>query len=320
MMVRGWLVVVAAVALVGCSAAPVVKREPLERLFAGVDPAMLRGRPERVDARDAARPGGVGETALAAEVDRRRAEVEQAPQDAQRRHRLALALMQAGEVEEAARQWEKAVELDPDFTKAYYNLGVCSYTLGLIDDAETHWLKAVELEPTHVSGHYNLGVLKHSAQALEEAADHYRQCIALAPQNRHLKAQVNLGLALAGQKEFDRAREVWERLLSQNPQCFNACYNLGVLSQQRGEVVAAVRFWQRAADISLDEVAREMGDESAGRRIKALAYYNLGVAADEAGDLGKAIAYFRQAFELDSTNPLIRQAWRSAVRQERLGY
>ena len=72
MMVRGFLIVVVAVALVGCSRAPVAKREPLDRLFAGVDPAMLRGRPERVDARDAARPGRVGEAALAAEVDRRR--------------------------------------------------------------------------------------------------------------------------------------------------------------------------------------------------------------------------------------------------------
>jgi len=317
-MVRGWLVVVAAlscacVGLVGCSGAPVVKREPLESLFAGVDPAMLGGRPERVDA-------GGADDAAAAEVDRRRAEVEQAPEDAQRRHRLALALMQAGKVEDAARQWEKAVELDPGFAKAYYNLGVCCYTLGLTDDAETHWLKAVELDPTQASGHYNLGVLKHNAQALEEAADQYRQCLAVAPRHRHLKAQVNLGLALAGQKEFNQAREVWDRLLSENPQCFNACYNLGVLCQQTGDVAAAVRLWKRAADISLAQVAREMGDESAGRRVKALAYYNLGVAADEAGDLGKAIAYFRQAFDLDSTNPLIRQAWRSAVRQERLGY
>jgi len=313
-------VIVAVWLLAGCASVYRGEREPVEKLFAQVDPAMLRGRGEPVELRGVAGAGVAAKAELQAEVDRRRARVEQAPEDAQRRHRLAVALKRAGQVEEAVRQWEKAVALDPTFAKAYYNLGVCCYELDRLDEAEANWLKAVELDQRQVSAHYNLGVLKHAANALDQAVHHYRQCLKVAPDHRHLKAQVNLGLALAGLKEFGQARKVWEETLAQEPLCFNACYNLGVLGQQTGDMAGATRLWRRATDIPGEQVAREMGDEVAGRRVRALAFYNLGVAADEAEDLRKAIVYFRQAFELDSTNPLVRQAWRSAVRQRRLGY
>jgi len=269
-------------------------------------------------------PGQRGEDAaplspeLQAEIDRCRAEAEQNPTDPQRRHLLALALFRAGQTRDAAREWEKAVELDPSFAKAHYNLGVCLYGLGKVEEAEAHWLKTVELEPAHVSALYNLGVLKHNGGDLAAAIDHYRRCLSISP--GHLKAQINLGLALASQQELVQAKEVWEQALARDPQCFNASYNLGVLSQQTNNVAAAVEHWKRAVEVPTEKVVEEMGDPATARRVRALAFYNLGVAAEEEEDLDKAGRYYRQALDLDGTNPLIRQAWRSTVRERRMGF
>ena len=68
----------------------------------------------------------------------------------------------------------KAVELQPDFIVAYYNLGNVYYNLERYHEARTFYQYAIELEPHHVDAWINLGnthtQLKEYQRALDEFA------------------------------------------------------------------------------------------------------------------------------------------------------
>jgi Flp pilus assembly protein TadD len=52
-----------------------------------------------------------------------------------------------GEIREAVADFERAVQLNPGYVKAHYNLGVAFEELGQMANAERHLRAAVGLEP-----------------------------------------------------------------------------------------------------------------------------------------------------------------------------
>ena len=75
--------------------------------------------------------------------------------------------------ERARAAFERALELNPSFTCAYWGLGVVLYSLGLADDAVAMIEKAIRLsphEPTKYLFFHNLGLAHFLAGRYEEAA------------------------------------------------------------------------------------------------------------------------------------------------------
>jgi tetratricopeptide (TPR) repeat protein len=58
---------------------------------------------------------------------------------------------------EAARQYEKAVKVDPTYAEAYSNLGYCYRKLGKYDTAVMHYKKAIQLDQNLAEAHEYLG-------------------------------------------------------------------------------------------------------------------------------------------------------------------
>src|SRR5215831_3960436 len=80
-----------------------------------------------------------------------------APRDLKARNLLGIALLNAGRREEAAAQFQKALQIDPAFQPALKNLAVDEMALGRQKEAEAHFetlLKAVPADPV---GHLYLG-------------------------------------------------------------------------------------------------------------------------------------------------------------------
>ena len=50
-----------------------------------------------------------------------------------------------GDFKGAIEDYNKAIEVNPDYTNAYYNRGIVKYTLGNTDEACLDWHKASEL-------------------------------------------------------------------------------------------------------------------------------------------------------------------------------
>ncbi len=60
-------------------------------------------------------------------------------------------LLRRGDLEEAGRHFERAIELDPRSADSLYNLGVVLEGLGRTDEAIERFTAAAAIDPQHVA-------------------------------------------------------------------------------------------------------------------------------------------------------------------------
>ncbi len=115
----------------------------------------------------------------------------------------ASALMTQNRFEEAAAEWRRALELQPDEASAHYNLGLCLFQSGRTADAIAHYARALEISPEYPEAHNNLGGALTSVGRLDEAIPHFQETIRLDP--ARASAQMNLGTLLVRKGRFAEA-------------------------------------------------------------------------------------------------------------------
>jgi tetratricopeptide (TPR) repeat protein len=59
------------------------------------------------------------------------------------------------------QDYNKAIELNPDFADAYNNRGIAKYDLGDYRGAIQDYNKAIELNPDFADAYYNRGIAKY---------------------------------------------------------------------------------------------------------------------------------------------------------------
>ena len=58
----------------------------------------------------------------------------------------------------AAKNYEKALDINPDYAEAHNNLGVIFKELGQLDDAVKSYKKALAINPDYAIAHNNLDI------------------------------------------------------------------------------------------------------------------------------------------------------------------
>lgn len=160
----------------------------------------------------------------------------------------AISLLGKGKVEEAIAHYNKALELDPNYSEAHFNLGNALLRLGRVDEAIAHYQKALETNPNNLPALYNLaGVLGQSGR-MAEAIDHYNKILEKHP--NHAAAHNNLGVALGRVGRADEAVAHYLKALQLNPSNAEAHYNLGNTLLQTGRVDEAVIHFKKALELN----------------------------------------------------------------------
>lgn len=95
---------------------------------------------------------------------------------------------------EAIPCFRKALELQPDFAEAQYNLGNVMAMSGMIDTAAGHYRKALKIMPNYAEAHNNLGSILYKQGKINEAIEHFSAALRLKP--GYADAQKNLQIAL----------------------------------------------------------------------------------------------------------------------------
>ena len=114
------------------------------------------------------------------------------------RGRLAF---QAGRMAEAAIEFQKAVEADPQSATARVNLGVTLTQLGQQDAAVTHLREAVRLQPDNGTAHYNLAIALLQRQRRDEAVQHLQAALIANPADQQAYFQLADTLRELGREE-----------------------------------------------------------------------------------------------------------------------
>jgi len=151
---------------------------------------------------------------------------------------LGLALFQKGQVDDAIAQYEKAVEIYPNYVAAHYNLGNALLQKGQLDKALAQYEKAVEIDPNDAEAHINLGNALFQKEQLDEAVAQFQKALEINPNDA--EAQYNLGNAFFQKGQLDEAVAQFQKALKIDPNSFATHYNLGGAFFQKGQLDEAI--------------------------------------------------------------------------------
>src|SRR5512139_2151097 len=92
-----------------------------------------------------------------------------------------IELADRGWLDEAAREFQKAIELDPDSAHAHDNLATVYSEKKLYRDALAEYLTALRLEPDSATAHYNLACFL-ATHGPDMAIAEYQEALAQDPE------------------------------------------------------------------------------------------------------------------------------------------
>lgn len=125
------------------------------------------------------------------------------PEDYLSTMNVGAMLAEADQVQDGLPFLEKSIALNPDFSRARYNLGRAYESLGRNQDAMKQYDHAIRLGAENAAVHYNLARLLESAGKVERAMVQYREACRMSPD--FAEAHTNLGILLIDSStRFDR--------------------------------------------------------------------------------------------------------------------
>ncbi|MGC4073947.1 MAG: tetratricopeptide repeat protein [Nibricoccus sp.] len=193
---------------------------------------------------------------------------------------LGHALMEKGRFDAALASFQKSVEVEPTNAKAHSDLGYALLQAGRLDDAIAHCEKAVAIEPKAAEAQNMLSVVYLQAGRLDDAIAHAREALRL--QAGFAEAHHNLALGLSRHGQLEPATAHFQSALKIAPDFTDAHLNFGYTLLAVGRADEAIGHFRRAA---------ELQPQSA--RILA----SLGGALCQTGRADEGLAILRQVLE-----------------------
>jgi tetratricopeptide (TPR) repeat protein len=158
----------------------------------------------------------------------------------------AYEAQQANELSQAENLYRKAIEIDPEYSLAYNNLGKVLGDLKCYAEAEAAFRKAIELEPNHVAAYNNLGIVLRDLKRYDEAEAAFRKAIELDPNKSsiYLLALASIHKKLGQQSESNQYIAQARMLLE-----LDDWYNLACVESVSGNTDAAIENLSHAAQL-----------------------------------------------------------------------
>ncbi len=186
-----------------------------------------------------------------------------------------------GELEEARREFEKALKLDPANADALLNLSSIHAAEGRLGAAEHLVKRALQVDPNSIGALAQLGEIERDKGNLDEAVRLFEEALAIDDSRPFLYQGYGDVLQRAGRPED--AERAFKSVLELDPDSFKARYNLGVTFGSQGRIDDAVAMYEEALEVAPKDPEVMM------------AHNNLGVIHLERGEIDAARTRFEQA-------------------------
>ena len=138
-----------------------------------------------------------------------------------------------GELAGAAKMFEVAITLSPQYAEAHFNLGVIHQDLDHKEAAVLSYKKAIEINPNYPSAHNNLGNIYKDLGEIESSIESLEWAIAY--KHDYAEAHNNLGNALYESGRVQEAIKSFEKALTHNPNYARAMFNLSLALKDVGK-------------------------------------------------------------------------------------
>ncbi len=232
---------------------------------------------------------------------------------------IPLAAMWFGKVYRAAppadRSGYVAADL-PASARAHFNYGAALQQIGRLDEAEKEYNAALRVDPNYVKVHVNLALVLMSKSKLDEAKKYYERAVQLDPSAGEVRSGYAYLLERLGRA--DEARAEYENAIRLSPKSARLFYTYAAFLDKKGELDAAIAQYQRAlqVDPNLADAHSELATAlfTKGDLPRAEAHYleaarldpkradihsNFGTLLLREGKTSQAILQYEEALRLD---------------------
>jgi len=154
-----------------------------------------------------------------------------------------------GDLEQAAKYYQMALDEDPQSFPAMNNLGVLFGRRGDLVQAAEFFRRALSERPNSPDSHNNLGNVLLAQRQMREAGTHFLEAIRIRPD--YAEAHVNYASLLVQQTppRVDEAESHIRRAIEIQPDYAKGHHNLGIMLARRGDFDGAAVQFRRAIEV-----------------------------------------------------------------------
>lgn len=181
--------------------------------------------------------------------------VEVNPQNSAAYNNLGIALKEANRPAEATAAFQRAMNLDPKLIRSYNNQ---RQHAGSASMSQSYYKKQIETDPSNAEAYFNLGDISRDNSNMMEALSYYQKGLELKPD--FAVGFANLGLIYVALNNTEKAIAAYLKAIEIDPGFAEVYSNLGSIYEEK-EPQQAVKMFEKALAINpaLGEAANNLG-------------------------------------------------------------
>ena len=209
--------------------------------------------------------------------------------DAEAYYVRGTAYLDKDNYDRAIAEFDKAIQLEPDFADAYFMRGIAYLDKDNHDRAIVEFDKAIQLGLDYGEAYFVRGIAYFARDDYDRAIAEFDKAIQLEPD--YGEVYLSRGIAYVEKDEYDLGIAEFDKAVELMPDYAKAYGDRGIAYMEKGEYDLAIADYDKAIQLEPDF---------------ADAYFMRGIANKLKGEKEKAIADFKKVLEL-SNDPLLRQ-------------
>lgn len=202
---------------------------------------------------------------------------------------LSTNLMGLEKYSEAKPMCEKMLEMRPEYSRAYLNLGSIAFAEGDIEKSESYFSQYIRTDPNDPQLYWNLGLTYYYQDRYTEAIEQFEKALGLDPD--FTDVYYNLGAAYMRAGKVDQAIQQWKTLLEMNTGYSQKVHiELAKVYFSQGKKDEAIFHWNESLKLDPDDPK---------------VHSSLAETYRLQGKIEKSLVYWKRSLSLDPDQPQV---------------
>ncbi|MCK5493745.1 MAG: tetratricopeptide repeat protein, partial [Candidatus Omnitrophica bacterium] len=161
---------------------------------------------------------------------------------------LGVCYLNENKLKKSEEMYKKVIELNPENSGNYADLGHFYNGLGDYEKAEEMFKRAIGLNLNEVSAYDGLGVCYLKENKIKKAEEVYKKAKELNPKNSGNYA--DLGYLYNRLEEYVKAEEMFKKAIELNPDSAGICFSLGACYFEQKKYNLAQKMYNKAIELN----------------------------------------------------------------------
>jgi len=178
----------------------------------------------------------------------------QRAEDPQYQYNIGLVYLQNGNFDEAAKYFNKALSLRPNFYLALNALGLTNFMQGQFQNAASYFEKCLQLNPSFTEARNYLGSVYQELGLLDKAEEEFRKAITDETYKSRELPYYNLARLYLVQGKDEEALQMVEQSIAINSRMVMSLNLKGILLERLGRIKEAIESYRKALQINPEDI------------------------------------------------------------------